>query len=67
MRLTIHSKFKQVKIDSAQPIGLRAYRSSTTLSGPIAPWFGQPGGAQQFLSERSIADLVAAGILRVLN
>jgi len=38
-------------------------KSVEVLSGEIAPWFDQPGGGVQYVFDRSIRELIEAGIL----
>lgn len=35
------------------------------MSGDIAPWFGQPGGGKQFLSDFSVEELLDMGIIKI--
>jgi hypothetical protein len=36
-------------------------------SGKIAPWFGQPGGGTQYLTEKEVTYLIEKGYLRKIN
>ncbi|KAL0960458.1 hypothetical protein HGRIS_005501 [Hohenbuehelia grisea] len=37
------------------------------LSGPIAPWFGQPGQGTQYQAFTNVMTLISGGFLRALN
>lgn len=41
----------------------RVLKPIEVMAGEIAPWFGQPGGGTQYMFDRSIFDLIEAGIL----
>ncbi|MEV0249032.1 TNT domain-containing protein [Nocardia sp. NPDC050712] len=50
--------------------GYRRWRVLTPTpvwAGPVAPWFGQPGGGEQFFTLMPIADLVGAGFVEEIE
>ncbi|MEU8896232.1 TNT domain-containing protein [Nocardia sp. NPDC048505] len=50
--------------------GYRRWRVKTPTpvwAGPVAPWFGQPGGGEQFFALMPIVDLVGAGFLEEIE
>ncbi|EPQ57635.1 hypothetical protein GLOTRDRAFT_137901 [Gloeophyllum trabeum ATCC 11539] len=52
--------------DPAYPYGYHLYnvtKEFVVLTGPIAPWFGQPGQGTQYETNASVAALVSGGYL----
>ncbi|MFI0371307.1 TNT domain-containing protein [Actinomadura sp. 1N219] len=45
----------------------RLQRAEETLTGTAVPWFGQPGGGTAYVFRRSIAELMADGVLTEIN
>ncbi|KAL8283482.1 hypothetical protein RQP46_005585 [Phenoliferia psychrophenolica] len=56
--------------DPRYPYNYRVYevqKAIVVLAGPIAPWFGQPGGGVQYMTYSNISRLLRGGYLRQLN
>ncbi|MFC9896550.1 TNT domain-containing protein [Nocardia sp. NPDC127579] len=50
--------------------GYRRWKVRTTTpvwAGPVAPWFGQPGGGEQYFTLMPIVDLVGAGFIEEIT
>ncbi|KAF8312267.1 hypothetical protein DL93DRAFT_2082394 [Clavulina sp. PMI_390] len=55
---------------TAYPYNYHVYKvinSFVVASGPIAPWFGQPGQGVQYASNTSVLNLIAAGNIERMN
>ncbi|GAB2667308.1 TNT domain-containing protein [Nocardia goodfellowii] len=49
----LHSGYRRWQVKTQTPV----------WAGPVAPWFGQPGGGEQFFTLMPIVDLVGAGFI----
>ncbi|MFF1836443.1 TNT domain-containing protein [Streptomyces sp. NPDC058231] len=59
-----------VQYTTAYPFSYHLYRvikAFTVQAGPIRPWFGQPGLGIQYVTDKTIPELVTAKKLKALN